>query len=170
MLDIYKQEDIEKIAQDVVDSVAENIKENVLDAVHDEISGYLYEHYVNNKNKVEAELIKSITEEFVKNPNDYKFADLRKKMFFENKEVLSSALTDEGIKNSIEDVIEKYTHRNYHFEWKWKDGIARFILENFDKFKDDSRVNEWIGRQLKMKDSRIAYLEEELNKIREITN
>lgn len=170
MKDIYNKEDVDKVALAVVNEVKEKAQELILDSVYNQLSGYLYEHYVNNKNKIENELICSITEEYVKNPKEYKYKDLRAKMFLENKEEIIKVLTDEAIYQSVENVIEQYTHRNYHFEWRWKDGIARFILENFDKFKDDERVNDWIGRRIKMQDDRIKYLEEQLSEINELSN
>lgn len=165
MKDIYDEKEVEKLSQGVLDSVKDKIKDQIADEVYSKIGGYLYEHYTNNKDKIENELIRSITEEYVKDPSVYKYADLRKKMFLENREELTKTLTDEAIYKSVEDVIEQYTHRDYHFEWRWKDGIARFILENFSKFKDDERVNEWIGRDIERKDNRIKWLEEKLREV-----
>jgi hypothetical protein len=168
MKDIYDEKEVEKLSQGVLDSVKDKIKDQIADEVYSKIGGYLYEHYTNNKDKIESELIKSIVEEYVKNPNDYKYADLRKKIFLENKEELTKILTDEAIYKSVEAVIEQYTHQGYHFEWRWKDGIARFILENFSKFKDDERIKEWIGRDMERKDNRIKWLEEKLREVSSI--
>ena len=168
MKNIYDEKEVEKLSQGVLDSVKDKIKDQIADEVYSKIGGYLYEHYTDNKDKIENELIRSITEEYVKKPSDYKYSGLREKMFLENKEELTKTLTDEAIYKSVEDVIEQYTHRNYHFEWRWKDGIARFILENFSKFKDDERVNEWIGRDIERKDNRIKWLEEKLREVSSI--
>lgn len=165
MLDIYKEEEVSRLANEIAKESSEKLKDILLDKFYEDISSYLYQHYQNNKQNVEGELIQSICEEYVKNPKDYKFANLREKMFLENKEEMIKTLTDEAIYKSVEDVIQKYTSRNYRFEWKWKDGIARFILENFSQFKDDERVNDWIGHRIKMKNDRINWLEEKLREV-----
>jgi len=170
MKDIYSKEKVEKLAEEVISSVRDKVKDQIADAVYGSLSGYLYEHYTNNKEKIEGELINSIVDEYKKSPKEYKFAKLREKMFIENKEGLTKVLTDEAIYKSVEDVIEQYTHRNYHFEWRWKDGIARFILENLEKFKDDKRINDWFSRELQRKDNTIRNLEEQLAEIKDLVD
>lgn len=165
MKDIYNQLEIERVAQGVITSVKGKIEEEILEQTYRKIEEYLYEHYQNNKAKIEEELINSIAEEYIENPKEYKFAKLRKKMFAENKEMLTKVLTDEAIYSRVEAVIEQYTHRNYFFEWRWKDGIARFILENFEKFKDDERVNRWIGRELEMLRTKNDQLQNRLHEV-----
>ena len=168
MKDIYEEKEIEELSDKVLLSVRDKVKEQIADAVYDNLSSYLYDHYRNNKDKIEGELITSITEEYVKNPKDYKFAKLREKMFKENKDLLIKTLTDEAIQKSVENVINEYTHRDYHFAWRWKDGIANFIVNNWDKFKDDKNINEKFGRELEQKQSRIDRLEEKIKEISDI--
>ena len=168
MKDIYEEKEIEELSDKVLLSVRDKVKEQIADAVYDNLSSYLYDHYRNNKDKIEGELITSITEEYVKNPKDYKFAKLREKMFKENKDLLTKTLTDEAIQKSVENVINEYTHRDYDFAWCWKDGIANFILNNWDKFKDDKNINEKFGRELEQKQSRIDRLEEKIKEISDI--
>ena len=168
MKNIYEEKEIEELSEKVLLSVRDKVKEQIADAVYTNLSSYLYQHYTNNKGKIEQELIDSIAEEYVKNPTDYKFAKLREKMFQENKDLLTKTLTDEAIQKSVEVVIEEYTHRDYHFEWRWKDGIANFILKNWDKFKDDKRINEKFGRELEQGQSTIKRLEEKLREVADI--
>jgi len=168
MKDIYEEKEIEELSEKVLSSVREKVKEQIGDAVYYNLSAYLYEHYTGNKNKIEKELIDSITEEYVKNPTDYKFAKLREKMFKENKDLLVKTLTNEAIQKSVEDVIMEYTHRDYHFKWQWREGIAKFILNNWDNFKDDKIINEMFGRELEQKQSRINWLEEKLREVSDV--
>jgi len=165
MNNIYEEKEVEELSEKVLLSIRDKVKEQIGDSVYNELSGYLYEHYQNNKGKIETELIKSITEEYVKDPKQYKFAELREKMFKENKESLTKSLTDEAIQKSVENVIQKYTHGDYSFEWQWKEGIARFILENWDNFKEDKRINEAFGRKLKKQQSEIEWLEKKLDEV-----
>ena len=169
MLDIYNEEEISKLADTFAKKTTDKLKDDLLGDIYNNVSQYLYEHYDNFKNKIEAELIKSICEEYVKTPAEYKFADLRKKIFNENKEELTKILTDEAIEKSVEDVIEKYTHRDYHFNWRWKDAIVRIILENWDKFKDDERIQMQFGRELDNRNYQIEQLKRQLEEINSLS-
>lgn len=167
-MELFNEKQAEELANKVLVSVKEKIKEQIADEFYNNLSGYLYEHYDNVKDKINGELIQAITEEYVKNPSEYKFADLRRKMFDENKDVLVKTLTDEAIKNSVENVMLEYTHRDYHFSWKWKDGIVKFILKNWDNFKDDERINEAFGRELDNRQNYIDSLKKQLDEIRDL--
>ena len=164
---MINEKDAEQLADKVILSVKDKIKEDIADKIYNELSGYLYEHYQNVKDKIDNELIKAITEQYVKDPSFYKFKDLRRKMFDENKDVLVKTLTDEAIKDSVENVIMEYTHRNYHFNWQWKDGIVKIILKNWDSFKDDERIKEAFGREL---DNRQGYIDNLKQQLTEIKN
>lgn len=168
MIDVFVEEDVNKMVDKFAKESAEKLKDILCDKFYADVNNYLYEHYSNNKEKIENDLIRSITEEYIKDPKQYKFSSLREKMFKENKEEIVKTLSDEAIQKSVEDVIEKYTHRDYHFEWRWKDGIAKFILDNFEKFKDDKRVDDWIGRELESKENRIKWLEEKLREVSDV--
>lgn len=165
MKDIFNEEDINKVVEVFTKKTIDKLKEDLLDDIYKAISEYLYEHYRNNKDKIEEELINSICEEYVKNPLEYKYSKLREKIFNEHKEELSKVLTNEGIEKSVEDVMMKYTTRNYHFSWKWKDEIVRFILEHWNDFKNDERINQGLLREIENKKVYINSLKERLNDI-----
>ena len=168
MFQIYNEKEVEQLADKYIKTLSEKIKSDIADDIYRNLSDYLYEHYRNFKDKVKTDLINDIVEEFVKNPKDYKFYKLRERLFNDNKELLIKTLTDEAIEKSVEDVIEEYTHRNYHFNWKWKDAIVKIILNNWDKFKDDERIKEQFGRELERKNEWIKCLENQLSEIRSI--
>lgn len=133
-----------------------------------EMESLIYEHYINSKLKIESELIKEITEEFIQNPMQYKFSKLREKLFLENKEMLTKTLTDEAIMLSVENVIENYTHRNYQFDWRWKDAIVKIIGENWHKFIDDERINNVLLRQIENLKSQVNSLQQKLNDVESV--
>ena len=170
MENIYNEEEIKRLADNFSKKVTENLKGDLLDCFYQDIQSYLEEHYQNFHNKIERNLIKSICEEYTKDPSQYKFIDLRKKMFIENKEELIKLLTDEAIEKSVEDVIEKYTHRDYTFSWRWNDAIAKIIIKNIDKFLDNERVQGMFARELENKNNRIKWLEEKLSEVSDILN
>lgn len=162
---ITTEEAVNLASEKILSSVREKIKDQIADAFYKEMDGYLYEHYQNHKDKLEKELIEQITERFIQKPMEYKFAELRKKLFNENKELLTKTLTDEAIQKSVEDVIEQYTHRDYIFHWRWKDAIVKTIIENFDKFKNDERVQSQFIHQIENLKSQINCLQQKLNEI-----
>ena len=170
MKDVFKEEDVTKVAELILSGVQDKIKEQISDAFYEETSSYLYEHYTNNKDKIEGELIASIAETYVKDPTNYKFNKLREKMFEENKGTLTRALTEEAIKEDIQNVIKQYTHRDYHFSWQWHDGIAQFIKNNWKLFEGNKRIEESFTRTLKQQEATIERLEEQLREIGELTH
>jgi len=167
MIEIYNKDEVEKLSTEFIESISEKIKNQIVDEAYDTLKSYLYEHYDNNHQKIEGKLIDSISEEYIKNPSEYKFARLRKKMFEENKEEIIKTLSDESIEKQIEDVMMEHTRREYYFNWRWKEGIVKFILNNWGLFKDDDKINEQFGRELERRADRIKYLE---NKLEEINN
>ena len=152
----------------VLADVRDKVKEQIGDAIYSHLGSFLYEHYTNMREKIKGELIEEITEQYVKNQKDYAYKDLRRKIWEENKEEIVKNLTDEAIKDSVENVIMEYTHRNYHFNWDWKDNIVRIILQNWDKFKDDERIKQAFGRELDNKQSYINSLKQQLEEIKNI--
>jgi len=167
---IITEKQVEDIAERILAKTRDKIKDQIGDGFYNELRNYCYEHYTNHKDRVEAELIDEITEKFVKEPDLYKFGNLRKKIWYENKDEIVKTLTDEAIKDSVENVIQDYTHRDYHFNWQWKDGIVEIILKNWDKFKDDERIKEAFGRELNKQQSLIDSLKHQLQEIKNITD
>lgn len=167
---ITTEKEVEQIGEKILASVRDKIKEQIGDALYSELKSYLYEHYSNNKERIKNELIGEIAEQYVKNPTDYAYKNLRRKIWEENKDEIVKSLTDEAIKDSVENVIMEYTHRNYHFNWQWKDHIVRIILQNWDKFKDDERIKEAFGRELDNRQSYIDSLKQQLEEIRSIAD
>ena len=165
---IITSKEVEDIGEKVLSEIREKIKEQIADSMYTHLESYLYEHYENHKDKVERELIKAITEEYVKEPSLYKYSALRKKLWEENKEEIIETLTDEAIKGNMENILERYTNKDYHFNWQWKDGIVKVVLENWDKFKDDERIKDGFGRELELKNDRIKSLEGQLEELKQV--
>jgi len=165
---LFTEKQVEELGEKVLADVREKVKEQIGDAVYSHLGSFLYEHYTNMRDKIKEELIKEITEQYVKNPKDYNYKDLRRKIWEENKDEIVKTLTNEAIKDSVENVIMEYTHRDYHFSWQWKDHIVKIILQNWDKFKDDERIKEAFGRELDNRQSYINSLEQQLQEIKDI--
>ena len=167
---LYTEKQVEELGEKVLADVRDNVKEQIGDAIYSHLSCFLYEHYTNMRDKIKGELIQEITEKYVKNPKDYDYKDLRRKLWEENKNEIVKTLTDEVIKDSVENVIMEHTHRDYHFNWQWKDHIVRIILKNWDKFKDDERIKEAFGRELDNRQSYINSLKQQLEEIKSIAD
>lgn len=94
---VFTEENVNEVSEKILKSSIEKIKEEFSNNFYHELDAFVYEHYSNAKDKIEKELIKEITEEFIKEPMNYKYAKLREKLFLENKELLVKTLTDEAI-------------------------------------------------------------------------
>lgn len=160
---IFTEEQINEVSQKVLEKSIEKIKEEIGHKFYHELDNWIYEHYANTKDRIEKELIAEIAEEFVKTPMEYKYEKLRKKLFLENKEMLTKTLTDEVIQKSVEAVIWGHTNIEYQFNWKWKDAVVTIILENLDKFKDDERINDGLIRQINILKSQIVKLQKHID-------
>lgn len=159
----FTEEQVNDVSTKILKASITKITDELQGKFSQEIESWIYEHYINSKTKIESELIREITEDFIENPNQYKFTKLREKLFFDNKELLTKTLTDEAIMLSVENVIENYTHRNYQFEWRWKDAIIKIIGNNWYKFKDDERVNNGLLRQIENLKSQVNSLQQKLS-------
>ena len=165
---VFTEEQVNDASTKILKASITKITDELQGKFSDEMESWIYEHYLNSKSKIESELIRDITEEFIQNPMQYKFAKLREKLFLENKDLLTKTLTDEAIMLSVENVIENYTHRNYQFEWCWKDAIVKIIGENWHKFKDDERVNNGLLRQIENLKSQVNSLQQKLNDVENV--
>jgi len=159
---IFTEEQVQELSKRVIDHVDKKLKDEVLYSLYNELDSYLWQHYENHKEKVEATLIDEITDRFKSDPDSYKYKDLRKRLWEENKEALTKKLTDEAIQECVENVILDYTHREYHFNHMWLDGIAKVIFNNWDRFKEDARIQAYFGRKMDQKDYQYKKLSEEL--------
>lgn len=66
--------------------------------------------------------------------------------------------------------MENYTHRDYMFSWKWKDAIIHVIQNNWDKFKNDERINNGLLSQIASLKDRINNLHKKLNDVQSIAD
>lgn len=170
MNDSLNEEQVNALAGGVLKKLKDGLVEQVADEFYTQMSCYLYDHYTSHKDKVFDGVLAEVVDKYRTEPRGGKFAELRKRMFEDNKETLTATLTDEAIMKSLEKALMEYTHRDYHFNWQWKEGIVKVILQNWDSFKDDPRINDAFGRALQRKDERIKYLEEKLGEVESALN
>ena len=164
---IMSEKGYEEIAKKVLKDLTKKIKEEIADSFYLEMEGWLYDQYANVQDKIERELIYKITERFVKEPGSYKFAELRKKMFKENKEELVRIMTKEVAKERLEEALLEYTNKDYWLSHNWLDGIVNLICKHWDKFEGNEKINRQIINKLESKQQEIEYYK---NKIRELEN
>lgn len=164
-MELITEEQTAIIAGKVLAKITDKIKSDIGDAFYQEYSNYLYEHYLNNKDKIDEGLIAEITDKFIKDPAMYKYRELRDKIYHENKTGIDKKITEEVITKGVENVILAHTSDNYFFNWKWKDGIVATILSNWDRFKDDERIKEAFVKKINNLIERINYLENQLKEI-----
>jgi hypothetical protein len=167
---ILTEEQATEVAKKILSKTCKKLIDEINSVFYSETESYLYEIYTNLKSKIETELIDDVTERFIKDPMHYKYYELRKKIFNENKEEILKPLTDDAIIQTMENILLQYTHRENYFNWQWKDGIVKLILENWDKFKDDERINENFGRKLKQLQDQNMKLTNQLNELMNYNN
>ena len=168
--EVFTEKQVDEESDKILKSTIEKIKSELSDKFYNEMSSFIYEHYSNASDTIHENIVKEITEEFVTEPKNYKFFKLRQKLFNENKDLLIGILTDEAIEKTVETVIWQYTDKDYHFNWKWTDAIVRIIGENWNKFKDDERVNNGLLRQIDQLKSQISHLQEKLNDVQNVVS
>lgn len=156
---LFTEEQVIEVSEKILANTKEKIKEQLANVFYSETEGWLYEIYTNNRDKIEKELIAEITEKYVKEPTLYKFKDLRDKLWIEHKDEIVGALTDEAVKESIETALLIYTHRDYNFNWQWKDAIVQLIMSNWSQFQDDERINQGFRNEIEKLKFKISNLE-----------
>lgn len=165
---VFTEEQVAEVSDKILKATIGKLTDELNHKFYNEMGNFIYEHYSNASDEIHRQLIKEITEEFVKEPTNYKFADFRKKLFNENKDALVKTLTNEAIENSVEDVIQRYTHRDYHFNWQWKEAIVRIILENWNTLQHDERIINSFGKEINNLKGQIQRLQEQLNAVQTI--
>ncbi|MCK9597787.1 MAG: hypothetical protein M0R06_02025 [Sphaerochaeta sp.] len=165
MDDIFNKDDVEKFGNEVLLNIKDKI-DNIADDFYSKYQSYLYEHYDNFKASLEEKLIRQICETYVTNPYDYKYLALRDKLWFEHKNEIISGITEEKIKETIDIILNKYTHRVVAFPHCWDANIARFISEHLDLFKKNDDFNSAFGNLIHQKDDEIKYLNDKINRFK----
>lgn len=165
---VFTEEQVAEVSDKILKATLGKLTDELNHKFYNEMGNFIYEHYSNASDEIHRQLIKEITEEFVKEPKNYKFAELRKKLFNENKELLVKTLTNEAIEKSVEDVIQNYTHRDYHFHWQWKEAIVRIVLSNWNTLKEDDRIKNSFGSEIDNLKGQIQRLQEQLQAVQTI--
>lgn len=159
------EKEIEEVAGKILSSVRDKIVKQIANEFYDHYREFLYEHYQNYKSKIESELIKEFSDEFIKEPERYKYFELRKKLYEENKDTIDKALIKDVIEEGVGNTLRINTDSNFYFNYQWKEAVCRAILNNWDKFKDDERVKIFFGNALENRQVRIKELEDEIKKL-----
>lgn len=166
-MNLENEKDVEIVAEKVLAKIRDKIKDQIADEFYAEYRVCLEEHYTNHKDKIDERLITEISNQFAKDPKSYKYLEIRKRLYAENKTEIDKLITEDVIKEGMQDALGIYTCGAFHMDWRWKDGIVGLILRNWDNFEDDERIKAAFGNHLEQKQSRIDELE---NRILEIAS
>jgi len=164
---VFTVDNVNDVSEKILKSTIDKITNALGDSFYNEISSFLYDHYSNSSDKIKDALINEMSDAFINDPANNKFKALRDKIFKENKDEILEYLTNDAIYQSVEKVILEYTHKNYIFNWQWKDGIYKFIKENWDLFKNDERINMKLNNDIDRLNAVIVELKRKLNDIKE---
>ena len=81
---LFTEEQVNNVAEKILAATKDKFFEQLNQSFYKETSDYLYEHYNNFQSGLKNDLIKEITEQFVSDPSNYQFRELRNKLFKEN--------------------------------------------------------------------------------------
>jgi polyhydroxyalkanoate synthesis regulator phasin len=157
---------VEELAKEIIKEATKQHDE-AIQTFYNSLENSLYEHYENLEERVKYNLIREITEEFVKNPKDSRFKDLRIKLFKENQDLFIPLLTEEQVTKEVEDVLFEYTFRPHYWNNRWNEKIANFILKNINDYAENETIRRVFTDQLKNQKHEINRLKD---KISELTN
>ena len=162
---LFTEEKVSEVAEKILAATRDKFFEQLNQSFYKETSDYLYEHYNNFHDGLKKDLIKEITEEFVSDPTSYQFREFRSQLFKEHKTEISSALTDQAIYETLETIILNYSHKDATFSWRWNEGLANFLLTNFDKFKDNERFNSPLLKEIERLKYTINNMQSKINSL-----
>ena len=113
--EVMSEEKYNEVAGKILEKVKKKITDELIEAWYGEMESWLYDQYVNVSDEIERKLIDKISERFVNDKTAYKFEEIRKQLFTENKEEIISVLTDEIVKEHMENVFLGYVSKDYSF-------------------------------------------------------
>lgn len=163
--EVMSEKKYTEIANNILEKVKKKITDELTETWYKEMESWLYEQYSNVEKDIERKTIDKIAERFIKDKKDYKFEEIRKQLFAENKEELISVLTDDIVTEHLENIFLGYTNKDYFYNWQWKDGIVKFICENWNLFENDNCINQQIVREIKNRDETIQWYKNKLAEI-----
>jgi len=163
--ELFTDEQVESVAQKVLDKTKKKIDEQLSEAFYSEMQTFLNEHFDNFQSGLKQKLLNELADKYVQNPESYQYTDLRARLFEENKETILSSLTDQAITDAIERILLFRTLKSTMFEWRWKDGIKNFILNHWAEFKNDERINNGLLREIENLKSKNNNLQQRINEL-----
>lgn len=166
---VFTEEQVTEVSDKILKLTLGKITNELNGTFYNEMASFLYEHYTNASGDIHKQLIKEIADQFIKEPKNHKFTELRKKLFIENKEHIITPLTDDFIEKNVESVILNHVcTEDYMFNWQWRDAVVKIVLANWDKFKDNERIQNSFGREIDSLKSQIQRLKQQLQEIQNI--
>jgi hypothetical protein len=131
--------------------IAEFVKA-VPSAFNDELEGWVYERAINCEDKVREHYIDLICDKFIKNPSDYDYRGLRDKLFEENQDTISKAVSEDMTQRFMFSYLWYNVLPDESFRQGYVNGIIRCIKDNWDSFKDSPLIqSSLINENLKLK-------------------
>lgn len=161
--EIFTEQEVIEVSEKILSKTIDRIKNEIEGKFYNEMKDFLYQHYDNISDDVHKKLIQEISDEFISDPNNYKFVSLRRKMFDENKDLMIDILTDEFIKNKMEDVFWQRFNNDNFFKFKWVEGIVKLISENYNEIIKDESINSALLKEIKNLKEKNIYLQNKIN-------
>lgn len=162
---LFNEEQVEKVSSKILKSTIEKITGEISDNFYNEMSSFLFEHYDNASMEIRNKMINELCEKFIKDPKDYKYKELREKLFLENKDELTKVLTYDAIEKSVNNIIWGNLHVGQSFAWKWEECISDFVVKNISKILENVNIENKLLRKLSSLENQNASLRNRINSL-----
>jgi hypothetical protein len=131
----------EEAFKEINQSILKELKTSFEDAktiLFNRIDDWYLDHFDNCSEQLKRRLIREIQQAFKENPFSIEHRALLDILWQENKESLLETWLDHHIETAFNKLIHDYTHLNMPFSWKWKEFVAKYIVDNVEFFLKDS--------------------------------
>ncbi len=146
---VFKEEDVTNVASKVLKEVTTKISDNISESFHKEMESYLYEIYDNFDRSLKYKLINETADKYISDPNNYKYRAIRDKLFIENRETIIDSIANDLIETKLNAILIHNSNSENWLAWQWKDGIVKFIQNNWVDFEADERINNGLLAQVR---------------------
>ncbi len=162
---LLSESQVAEIAQRVLGKTIEQVKEALDNDFTKEMHSWLFELHMNAESDVLNGLVKKVADGFADNPKDYKYKELRDKIYHENKEAIHEAILESDVDRMIAWRLIHCVKNEGVWRNRFHGAVVRFILENQAEFVESEKIKEAVLSEVNRLKEEIAYLKTEINRL-----
>ncbi len=166
-------EEIEKIAEDVLNNTFKKVIKNLTNDFYNSLSGFLYEHTDNYQDTVMKEAMDLIIgKKWARYRDNYNLKELRVRIYKEHKEEFDKRITEQVIDTEIKRYFNLFLTDEDETGWRYVDlenKIVEWICDNYKKSKKLKQlVPKGLTKRNEILQRKIISLQNRLNEIQEL--